>query len=159
MATVAEKKQIMPKSVFILALLLLTPQLAYADPPEDAEGGGALPFLDGAELVPLRLFLRHHTDEEPSADGDRRLGLRFVLEAELSRLGLIQLDGLVRGRIFDLVVRSPRALDPNLQRDLRAIFAGAAVAASFSGKLDFQSSPIVLQTGVTGSTPMEGILA
>ena len=118
-----------------------------------------LPFLNGSELEPLRLFLRHHPDDESETDGDRRNGLRFVLEAELSQLGLIQLDGFVRGRIFDLVVRSPQALTPDLQRDLRAIFTNAAVAANFSGKLDFQSTPIGLQTDVMQPRPMEGILA
>ena len=68
MATVAEKKQIMPKSVFILALLLLTPQLAYADPPEDAEGGGAAASDPTAAVnfqdVKLRYFNLTQGNEE-----------------------------------------------------------------------------------------------
>ncbi len=107
-----------------------------------------LPFLNGVAVEPLRLFLRQHADEESEGGAAERGGLRFVLEAELSRLGLIQLDGLVRAREFDLAVRSARSLPTSLQTEIKAIFTKAGVEADFSGKLEFVPAPVVLQTDV-----------
>lgn len=100
-----------------------------------------VPFLAGAEIEQLRLFLRPYGDEE---DGDTApKGIRFIVDVELSRLGRLQLDGLVRddSKRLDLIVRSEQPLPPAMQNDIRAIFEEANEITGVAGGLGFQSAP------------------
>ena len=120
-----------------------------------------LPFLSDTLLSPLRLFLRSQPDEESTHEKASRHGLRFVLEAELSRLGLFQLDGLVRERNFDLTIHSSRKLPSEHQTAIKQIFVEAGDTANFSGRLEFTAIPVVLHDETkTAPTPARnGFLA
>jgi hypothetical protein len=89
-----------------------------------------LPLLLGNFPLALRLYLQRH---KPA----RQDGIRFALEAELSRLGAVQLDGLVRGKHLILVLRSHRGLAPELREEMRAVFQRALQGAGISGDLSF----------------------
>jgi hypothetical protein len=89
-----------------------------------------LPLLLGNFPLALRLYLQRHR----SAGQD---GLRFALEAELSRLGPVQLDCLVRSKHLILVLRSHRGLAPELREEMRAVYQRALQAAGISGDLSF----------------------
>ena len=109
------------------------------------ESGGdwrllAIPFADGHQVHPLRLFLRRdeHRSDEP--ERERETATRFVLEVELTRLGDLQMDGLVRKTRFDLILRTRRPLSPTMQRDIGEIFQAANEAAGVDGQIVFQSS-------------------
>ncbi|MDX9860951.1 MAG: hypothetical protein RBS99_08525, partial [Rhodospirillales bacterium] len=99
-----------------------------------------VPFFNGSEIDQLRLFLRPYggDDEEDTAPK----GLRFILDVELSRLGRLQLDGLMRDdrKRFDLIVRSERPLASAMQNDIRSIFEEANATTGVSGGLSFQSA-------------------
>ena len=109
-----------------------------------ADAGGdwrlfALPFFDGHQLHQLRLFLRHGR-HRGQGDDDAEEATRFVLEVELSRMGELQLDGLVRQKRFDLNLRSRQALDPRMRADIAAIYQNANEATGYSGQISFQAS-------------------
>ncbi len=109
-----------------------------------------LPLMHDGELHQLRLFLRRQRGAAPEED---EAGTRFLLEADFSRLGPLQLDGLVRGRRFDLVVRTTRALPPHMRSDIGDIFAEAGAAANFAGGVTFQVTanfPVAPLDGVAG---------
>ncbi len=109
-----------------------------------------LPLMHDGELHQLRLFLRRQRGAAPEKD---EAGTRFLLEADFSRLGPLQLDGLVRGRRFDLVVRTTRALPPHMRSDIGDIFAEAGAAANFAGGVTFQVTanfPVAPLDGVAG---------
>jgi hypothetical protein len=96
-----------------------------------------LPILDGETIRPVRLYLRR---EEKSDDGRQRTNeksARFVLEFELSRLGALQIDGFIRHRRFDLVLRSHAPLAPALRTEVSRIFHDRIAAAELSGEIDF----------------------
>ena len=100
-----------------------------------------IPLWDGEHLRQLRLFLRQHEGRDPAkAERARREATRFILELEMSRLGEMQLDGLVRDRRFDLMLRTRDALPEHMRREIRTIFDQANEAAGYSGKLGFQAS-------------------
>ncbi len=60
---------------------------------------------------------------------------------DLSRLGPLQLDGMVKGRRFDLIIRSHAPLDEALRAELTGVFADSLSAVGFAGTLGFQSGP------------------
>jgi hypothetical protein len=95
-----------------------------------------LPLMNGAAVQPLRLYLRRRGNTPQSANE----GSRFVIEAEMSRLGPLQLDALVRGRRLDLVLRSHEPLGADLREEATAIFRQATSAAGLHGDFVFATS-------------------
>ena len=84
------------------------------------------------------LTRQHRRDEdgEEGEEGEVEGATRFVVELELSRLGPLQLDGLVRQSRFDLIVRTTSPLAAEMRRDILGIFddsiAASASCCSFS---------------------------
>lgn len=111
------------------------------------ESGGAdwrlflIPMLDGSQVQQIRFFERHGSHRRGTGD-DQKDGdsTRFILEIELSRLGDMQIDGLVREKRFDLVLRTRRPLSDIMRHDIIEIFTDANDAAGFTGTLGFQAS-------------------
>jgi hypothetical protein len=96
-----------------------------------------LPLFAGADIQPLRLYLRRRGGADATDDADTR----FVIEAELSRLGALQLDGFVRGARLDVVLRSHAPLDPALQQEVAALFRQASTAQGLHGDIVFAATP------------------
>jgi hypothetical protein len=102
----------------------------------------SLPFSDGAEIGRIQLFVRSPAAEEEAPEDERKSrggARRFVVEVELSRLGGIQLDGLVRDRQFDLVLRTREPLPPEIRRDVAGIFAATIEAMGMTGGATFRA--------------------
>ena len=99
-----------------------------------------LPMMDANGPRPIRLYV-HPLKEEEGADGKEKAkpGSRFLIDVDLSRLGPMQLDGLVRPNHFDLILRSHVALPPDLKVELIQVFADSVRAVGYSGGLSFQS--------------------
>ncbi len=98
-----------------------------------------LPLWSQEGLRELRCFFRHQQHGSGKGkEGDK--ATRFVLELELERHGELQLDGLVRARRFDLMLRSRRPLSAVARGDLMALFEEANAIAGYSGQLVFQVS-------------------
>lgn len=91
-----------------------------------------LPLLGGAAILPLRLFLRRR---QPDAAGHE--ATRFAIEVELSGIGPLQLDGLLRRTHLILAVRSHRSLPADLRAELGTVFARALGRWNLTGDLSF----------------------
>ncbi|HER26180.1 MAG TPA: hypothetical protein ENI69_03635 [Rhodospirillales bacterium] len=101
-----------------------------------------IPINTGSQIEQIRmLFRRHDNDEDENADGD--MGTRFILDVNLTRLGRLQLDGLVRnqGKKLDLILRSDDVLDDQNRNDIRRVFSQAAELTGLQGSVSFQASP------------------
>jgi hypothetical protein len=96
----------------------------------------ALPLVDGAAVRPVRLYFRRRSAGSPAGDQ----GTRFVLEVEMSRMGALQLDGLVRPQRFDLVLRSHRPIAAELRQEIAEIFHGAVAASGLGGDITFATA-------------------
>jgi hypothetical protein len=94
-----------------------------------------LPLVDGPIVRPIRLYLKRRGERGRRAASEDNA--RFILEFELTRLGTMQLDGFVRPRRFDLVLRSHAALAAPLRRAVERIFYDRAAAAGLAGTIDF----------------------
>jgi hypothetical protein len=64
-----------------------------------------------------------------------------MLDVELSRIGPLQIDGLVRDKRLDLVVRTREALPDEMRHDINRIFSDAGDITGFKGVLTFQAGP------------------
>ncbi|MBL6930497.1 MAG: hypothetical protein ISR46_03275 [Rhodospirillales bacterium] len=113
-----------------------------ADEPGPGDWRVALiPINTGAEIEQIRLLMRQHAGEEGEdagpADG------RFVVDVELTSLGRLQLDGLVRnnGKSLDLIIRSEKPLSETMHNDIRTIFLDAADLTGLKGGVNFQAAP------------------
>jgi hypothetical protein len=116
-----------------------------------------LPLWSEQGLRELRCFFRHQDHGgRPGEDGEK--ATRFVLELELKRHGELQLDGLVRTRHFDMVLRSRRPLPALVRGDLMALFEEANAIGGYDGRLSFQASRDWLQllAARSAAEPHEG---
>jgi hypothetical protein len=94
------------------------------------------PFHDGERIDAVSLYYRRRNAEADDADE----GLRFVVDLDMSALGALQLDGLVREKQFDLIFRSHIVMPEQMQRDLNKIFQDALDATGYRGGLFFQAA-------------------
>ncbi|MBF0128588.1 MAG: hypothetical protein HQL33_01220 [Alphaproteobacteria bacterium] len=115
-----------------------------------------MPFQNGQAIEKITLSVHRPPDEEE--DGGRKGGkggTRFLLDLNLSRMGPVQIDGLVRAgeRRFDLVLRTREALSQQVKRDLVGLFAASSLAMNMSGGLSFQVTPRFVVPGPSAESP------
>lgn len=96
-----------------------------------------LPFLDDRQLDQIRLYTKdaHDPDEEENGSSDE--AKRFVVEANFSRIGPIQLDGLSREKQIDLMIRTRQPLAAEERDGIRGLFADTVSALGFGGRVEF----------------------
>lgn len=101
----------------------------------------AVPFADGEDVHRIRFLTRQSPQEEDKGESGR--GTRFLVDVELTRLGRLQLDGLVAkdGKRVDLLVRSNQPLPGRMRDDIRVIFQEAAALTGLQGGVGFQAQP------------------
>ena len=98
-----------------------------------------LPVIDDqGRVTQVNLFYRRSKKNEADVN-DRGSGTRFVVEADFSRLGPFQLDGLMRPQRFDLMVRSQQRLTDRMRREIEAIYEEARGLTGFAGSIAFQT--------------------
>ncbi|MBC7905806.1 MAG: DNA polymerase III, partial [Rhodospirillaceae bacterium] len=102
--------------------------------------GFTMPFLNGAVVDPIQLFVRA-TGGEAKRKGGTGNDERFVLDLKLSQLGRVQMDGLVRreDKLFDLIIRTDAPLPLDAKRDILGIFTNASELVGTKGTVVFQS--------------------
>lgn len=110
-----------------------------------------LPVHDGQGFNPLFLFLRQHfTGDNRGGDAGQNdedaSGTRFVMDINLKRLGRLQLDGLVAGARFDLIVRSAQPFSTQIRTSILEMFENSNSATGLSGNIVFESGGPIPQT-------------
>lgn len=99
-----------------------------------------LPLWDDGRLQQINLFYRR---QRRGQSGDKDKGddaTRFVVEVNFTRLGGCQLDGLIRKKHFDLMIRSHQELPLAIKRDLAGLFAQARELGNYAGDISFQTT-------------------
>jgi hypothetical protein len=104
-----------------------------------------LPFQMGEQLLRLQCFYRHHYDESDSKEDDRdeearrkKRKTRFIMDVPQTRLGNVQIDGLVQPRQLDVILRTEASLDMHQRAAIGQRFQGALEINGFFGELSFQ---------------------
>lgn len=98
-----------------------------------------LPLLTDTGLERLRLLVRDQDADDAEAEDSGIV--RFLVEVTMSRLGAFQFDGRAGRNTLDLVVRTHRLLDADMQNEIRRIFENTLAAMTFIGTLLFQTVP------------------
>jgi hypothetical protein len=114
-----------------------------------------LPIWDDGRLQQINLFYRRQRRNQAEKDG-KEDATRFVVEVNFTRLGSCQLDGLIRKKHFDLMVRSHQELPLNVKRDLSGLFAEARELGNYAGDISFQTTarfPVVPLDDVVRDAP------
>ncbi len=96
-----------------------------------------IPMLWQNEISKVMLHMRH--EREAREDGEEGGGSRFVMDVSLTRMGEVQLDGLVRGKRLDLVVRTELPISHSMQDAMRKAYADALTHTDVYGDIGFQS--------------------
>lgn len=113
-----------------------------------------VPVMAGGEMSQLRFYKRRKRESDAKKASEDS---RFIVEADLSALGGLQLDGLVQhqkqGTRFDLVIRSHDGLPETIQHDIISIYRAASEATGYFGIINFE------QTEHFPIHPLEDILA
>lgn len=101
-----------------------------------------IPLVDDTEVNQVRFFVRRKQDEAPDGGPAHDDNTRFVVEADLSMIGPLQLDGFVAPKRLDLIVRSRSPLPEDWRNDIRSIFDEAAQLSGVAGAVAFQAMPV-----------------
>ncbi len=103
-----------------------------------------IPILAAGELQQLRAFIKREKKKDEQGKPTGEEDTRFVLEMDLSQLGALQMDGLVKRREeklqFDLMIRSRWPLPTELEKDIESIYQNTAELTGYHGQLKFQTS-------------------
>lgn len=101
-----------------------------------------LPLFLGQRVERIRLTVRRPPEDDEEAAGRDEEGLRFLVDLDMTRLGAMQIDGLVKRRAkrFDLIIRSRLALADEVRRDIGGIFNRALEGLGMTGSATFKQS-------------------
>ncbi|MFA5040229.1 MAG: hypothetical protein WC464_01170 [Bdellovibrionales bacterium] len=123
----------------------LTKELGSAGKPaQDAVVGDwrsyPIPLFADQQYQALTLYV--HSDRDARKDKSGKppgLGhIRFLIDMKLSKLGAMQIDGFVKPKKLDMILRSEIVLPEGLHHELRTAYIKALDAAAYAGTLTFQ---------------------
>lgn len=98
--------------------------------------------VDGA-LAPVTMLIRNRPQPDKAGGANDGDSTRFVLDLALSRLGRMQIDGLLQahGKQLDLIVRTEHPLAVDVQSGIRHIAAEAAAVSALRATVCFRAAP------------------
>ncbi|WP_343559844.1 hypothetical protein [Kiloniella sp. b19] len=95
-------------------------------------------WIDG-QLETLRFHIRDQEQQDSEQDPQDKT-TRFQLELNLRAVGDMQLDGLVKSKRFDLIIRTRSPLPAQMTRDIQQLFSDSVSATGYEGALRFEAS-------------------
>ena len=110
-----------------------------------------LPLISQQVVEPIRLYIRERQSGGGGAPTADRPEQRFVLDFSFSRVGRLQLDGLVRRteKHFDLIIRTQEPLVAWARHDIMTIFQDASDLFAIRGSIAFQPGGKWIEPGLT----------
>jgi len=97
-----------------------------------------LPMYWDNEIHKITLYTRKDDQSGQSDDPDKKGQTRFIFDLNLSRMGEVQLDGLLRDDRLDLVVRTGHPFSVSMQQTMKQAYTQALEETSLHGELSFQ---------------------
>ncbi len=120
-----------------------------------------IPFANGAVVDPIRLYVMQ-TDPDEEGDAKNKQSsdaTRFLVDVQLSKLGLFQIDGFARPDRLDLIIRTPQPLNPAVKAGIEQVYVNVSSARGLGGVIAFQvAPPVVPPTPRPPPRPSAGIL-
>ncbi|HVI52164.1 MAG TPA: hypothetical protein VM661_13200 [Candidatus Sulfotelmatobacter sp.] len=115
-----------------------------------------LPFLVEGKPQELRLVVRDKPQNEAEARRREDEGTRFLIDLDMTNLGAVQLDGLVKGRAkrFDLIIRTHVALSESLRMGIADVFVTTLDGFGMTGRTSFQTVPVFIEPQRLSGSPL-----
>jgi hypothetical protein len=122
----------------------------------------SVPFSDGTELHRILMHVRQPEADEADEDANGANGSgaranRFLIDLTLSRIGELQLDGLIRPRRFDLILRTHMPLPAEMRQEIGKLFHDSLETLGMAGGMSFQAGTqgwVAIQPGPSGRVGM-----
>ncbi len=96
-----------------------------------------IPLLWQNEISKIMFHVRKEPSENERENGEG--GTRFIMDLSLTRMGDVQLDGMVRGKQLDLIVRTQTPVSAHMQEAMRIAYAKSLDGTDIFGDIGFQS--------------------
>ncbi len=118
-----------------------------------------IPMLVGQRVERIRLTTRRPPRDDAEAAARDEEGARFLVDVDLSQLGALQLDGLVKRQAqrFDLILRSHTPLPEPMRHEIGAIFARALDGLGMTGNAVFQPAVTFVEPLPLDQAPTPGL--
>lgn len=99
-----------------------------------------LPFMQDEHITKMQLLTRQFGEDDQSGgeDGGGK-ALRFILNLTFTNLGPLQIDGYIRGKSLDTVLRSADKLDDTARQEVMRRYASALDHTGMTGQISFQA--------------------
>ncbi len=102
--------------------------------------GLIFPFQGDTDLQNIALFYKHD-DQNDRSEKDRKQ-TRFIFDMDLSRMGIVQIDGLFKpfenSKRLDIVIRTETALSEPMRQMMRQNYSKILKYSDISGEILFQ---------------------
>ena len=96
-----------------------------------------MPVATNDDIEPLRLYLKDRPPESENDPEQEKPGQRFVIEANFTRLGPYQFDGMVRDKHLTLMIRTMKPVDQAMRADMQALYTTALEALGLTGSIGY----------------------
>lgn len=96
-----------------------------------------VPMLWQNEISKVMFHVRKEPSENEQQEGEA--ATRFVMDLSLTRMGDVQIDGMVRGKQLDLIVRTQLPISYSMQDAMRVAYAKALDGTDIYGDIGFQA--------------------
>lgn len=113
-----------------------------ADEPQSGDWRLALiPLWNGEKIEKVHMYYRGGNGEENQDGTDD--GTRFVLDVDLTNIGHVQIDGLVKSehKKLDLIIRTDEPMPDQWRTDIGEIFIAAQELVGLTGGVAYQAAP------------------
>ncbi len=97
-----------------------------------------LPLFWEGHIQKIALYVKQDGGNNADSERDGTGQTRFIFDLDLDRMGGVQLDGLVRDKRFDLVVRTQAPLSDNMRQMMKQNYSNALQSTELHGELSFQ---------------------
>ncbi len=100
-----------------------------------------LPMFWDGDIRQVNLFVRRDGENTNDSEENEKQQTRFIFDLSMSRMGEVQIDGLMRADRLDMVVRTQNPLSAPMQQMLKQVYTKALDSESLRGELGFQGDP------------------
>ena len=107
------------------------------DTPTGEWRGMTIPLWIDNQPQSLFFAVKDHTQQDDASTPQDKV-TRFQLELTLETIGDVQMDGLVKQKRLDLVIRTKTALSEKMRQDIHCLFTDSVQATGYKGSLHFE---------------------
>lgn len=111
-----------------------------------------IPLLWQDEVHKIMMYYKDNGKGNDGDDEKGEKGTRFVFDISLPRMGNVQLDGYVKEKNLDLIVRTERALSAAMQQEIRRKYSHALDFTGLKGDVGFRSQILDIALSVPTNT-------